>query len=370
VSGDLDVLYLFRDSPLRRDALRRPAGHAHRYVLFGLDQHVQRGVRARHNLQRGPAPAWAGMASRAANALVTAAGGYGGDFARVLPALGDQRHADVTFSTGDTVGLPLAILRQAGIARGPAVYAAIGLPERLARLRGARARRLTADALRRMEVILAYSRYEIDVLRRELGAGSTRFEFVPFGVDTRFFAPVASEPDVDVVSVGADPHRDFPLLVRLAARRPDLRVRIVATAAEADALGSVPANVELETDVPFDRVRDALSSGRVVALPVRENSYSGATTVLLQALALGKSVVVSRTAAIASGYGLEDGGNCLLVAPGDEGALAAAVGGLLRDEAAAAGLGRGARALAEGFSWDRYADAVLDLLRETAALRG
>jgi hypothetical protein len=45
----------------------------------------------------------------------------------------------------------------------------------------------------------------------------------------------------------------------------------------------------------------------VVALPVRENTYSGATTVLLQALALGKPVVVSRTSAIATGYGLWTG---------------------------------------------------------------
>ena len=57
---------------------------------------------------------------------------------------------------------------------------------------------------------------------------------------------------------------------------------------------------------------------RVVALPVRENSYSGATTVLLQAMALGKPVVVTRTKAIETGYGLVDGENCRLVAPGDD----------------------------------------------------
>ena len=65
--------------------------------------------------------------------------------------------------------------------------------------------------------------------------------------------------------------------------------------------------------------RDArrLERGRVVALPVRDNSYSGATTVLLQAMALAKPVVVTRTSAIATGYELEDGENVRLVAPGD-----------------------------------------------------
>ena len=64
-------------------------------------------------------------------------------------------------------------------------------------------------------------------------------------------------------------------------------------------------------------MRRRLEEARVVALPVLDNSYSGATTVLLQAMALAKPVVVTRTKAIASGYGLVDGENCRLVEPGD-----------------------------------------------------
>ena len=75
-----------------------------------------------------------------------------------------------------------------------------------------------------------------------------------------------------------------------------------------------------------------LEEARVVALPVLDNSYSGATTVLLQAMALGKPVVVSRTKAIARGYGLADGDNCRLVEPGDAAGFAAALAGVLRDE--------------------------------------
>jgi len=320
---DLDVFYVFRDSPLRRAAFRRASGHAHRYVLFGLDQHAQHGVRARHNLERpGSPPAWARLVDHGLNAAIMRGGGYGGDFAGVLPSLRNANRADVIFSTVDTVGIPLALLRRSGVVRRPVVYAALGLPERLARLRAGRTRRLFGEALGAMETVVAYSRYEVDVLRSELGGGRTRFEFVPFGVDTAFFKPnPAAELDVDVVSVGADPHRDFGLLLGLAARQPELRVRVVTTGDERRALEPAPANVELEADISFESVRDRLASARVVALPVRPNSYSGATTVLLQALALGKPVVVSHTAAIADGYGLEDGGNCLLVEPGDPAAF-------------------------------------------------
>ena len=101
-----------------------------------------------------------------------------------------------------------------------------------------------------------------------------------------------------------------------------------------------PANVTIEVDLPFEQMRERLERARVVALPVRENTYSGATTVLLQAMALEKPVVVSRTSAIATGYGLVDGENCRLVAPGDAASFAEALGDILRDDVQARSLGR------------------------------
>jgi len=73
-------------------------------------------------------------------------------------------------------------------------------------------------------------------------------------------------------------------------------------------------------------------------------------------------VVVSATAAIATGYGLRDGVNCRLVPPGDEEAFGAALAGLLQDEAEAGTLGERARAhVAAELTWRRYADAMHDV---------
>ena len=130
---------------------------------------------------------------------------------------------------------------------------------------------------------------------------------MPFGVDVEAFRPTGAPPDVDVVSVGADPHRDFELLLTVARAMPETSFLVVTTADRARSLAGRPSNVSVETDLPFDEMRLRLERARVVALPVRDNSYSGATTVLLQAMALAKPVVVTRTAAIATGYGLEDG---------------------------------------------------------------
>ena len=120
---------------------------------------------------------------------------------------------------------------------------------------------------------------------------------------------------------------------------PSRSFRLVTTRGPRARSRHAPPNVEVETDLPFDEMRRRLEEARVVALPVLDNSYSGATTVLLQAMALAKPVVVSRTKAIASGYGLVDGENCRLVEPGDAHAFQRALGDVLRDEWHARALG-------------------------------
>ena len=129
------------------------------------------------------------------------------------------------------------------------------------------------------------------------------------------------------------------------------------------ALGPLPHNVSVETDIPLEDVRARLAAARVVALPVRDNSYSGATTTLLQAMALGKPVVVSRTDAIATGYSLEDGVNCRLVQPGDGEELERAVLEMLTGADAAAAIGIRAReAVERSLTWERYTNALWQLV--------
>jgi glycosyltransferase involved in cell wall biosynthesis len=360
---------LFRDSALRREALRAPVGDPSRYSLYGLDELVRAGLDVHHDLEPRfePGPRERATA-RVLDRSVRLGGGYSGDFARVLASLGALNRADVVFSTVDTVGIPLALLGRLGRVKPPIVYAAIGLPERLEQLRGPAAKRLYADAFQRLHTIVAYGWGEVEELRAWLGADGPRVEFVAFGVDTEHFRPdAAAQPEDDITSVGADPRRDFRLLVELARRLPDRSFRIVASADNARTLGALPVNMRLEVDVPFNRIHESLAQSRVVVLPVRENTYSGATTTLLQAMACGKPVVVTRTAAIARGYHLEDGANCRLVPAGDLAALEQAVVGVLADRWLAAGLGLRARETMERhLTWAGYANEIRRLLVDAA----
>ena len=157
--------------------------------------------------------------------------------------------------------------------------------------------------------------------------------------------------------------RDFPLLVEVARRRPEWSFLIVGTAERIRTLGPLPENVATEADLPLEAVRARLAVARVVALPVRDNSYSGATTTLLQAMAMAKPVVASRTEAIVDGYGLVDGENCRLVQPGDVDAFERALAETTTGAGAAIALGTRAReTVVGGFSWERYVEALWAVL--------
>jgi glycosyltransferase involved in cell wall biosynthesis len=356
------VFFAYRDAPMRRAALALPHQAPERYTLSGLDEIAAHGAEVRHNLERRVPLRWARAADMIFNRTLYGLGGYGGDFVSVLGSLHAINDADVVLSTVDTVGLPLVLLRRAQLVRTPIVYVAIGLPERLVQLR--RLAGVYRDALRDTRAVVTYSASEARWLRDWLGAGA-RVEFVPFGVDTEAFQPTAAEPEFDVLSIGADPRRDFALLLELATRQPDMSVRIVASRDHARSLGAVPQNVTVEADIPLTIVRERLAAARVVALPVRENSYSGATTTLLQAMAMAKPVVVSRTDAIASGYGLEDGVNCRLVPPADGGSLERVVLELLASADASLELGIRARETVErSLTWERYTNALWELLAD------
>ena len=219
----------------------------------------------------------------------------GGDFASIFASLNAINQADVVFATADSLAIPLLLLKHARLLRPPLVYTPIGLPERLAQLRNGAPTVCTGALCARAHGhrLLAA---EADRLRDWIGAG-VAVVFLPFGVDRDFSALDPSRREVDVVAIGADPRRDFALLMTVAAR-PAHPFRIVATPDHIRALGAVPSNVVVETDIPLEAARigsQRRASSRCrfaqTATPVRRRCF-------LQAMALAKPVVVSRTDAI------------------------------------------------------------------------
>jgi glycosyltransferase involved in cell wall biosynthesis len=348
---------LYRRSAERSRALAEPPGSVFRYLLFGFDALPPDNWRVLHNLGGAARRVHgASLAARRLNAFLDRHGA-GGDFETVWQHRRLMEASDVVVATSDSVGMPAAWLAWAGLWRAPLVYVSIGLPERLARA-SPRVRGMMVRALRKVRRFLAYGCEEAKLIRKAIGleADSGRVEFVPFGVDAGLFRPDPGvAPDVDVLCVGADPQRDFALFGEVLRRRPGWSARIITTPDRIGDMGKLPPSAEIRTGVGLEAIRGELARARVIALPVRENSYSGATTTLLQALAMERPVVVSRVGAISDGYGFEEREHLRWAAPGDAAGFAAAVDDILVHPDEAARMGRRARELVLGsLTWAHY----------------
>ena len=244
-----------------------------------------------------------------------------------------------------------------------------------------KARRYERDACRRFDSVVAVSREDAEVMRREYGVGEV--SDVPTGVDTEFFRPRgraeqppqpprpaprslvftgsmdwlpnedaikyftreimplvrAEVPDASLTVVGRDP---FPGLVELARRDPS----IVVTGRVED-------------------VRPYIERAAAYVVPIRVGG--GTRLKIYEAMAMEKAVV--STTVGAEGLPVRDGEELLLADTPEE--FARAVVRVLTDEQLARDLGaRAAAAVRGNFGWRRVAERFAAACERAVRLHG
>ena len=323
-SKPADVFYLFRDTAERRAMVRRvleggTAGLAGEQ-LFGFDRLAGDHRAVDCNLRL---PRVASMAQTVQDWMdrrhLSRTGIGLGDCCSLRAHLGLMNRARVVVATTDNTGFPAARLKAEGRLLPPLLYVSVGLPERMKKVQETNP--AVAERCRRqlacVDRFAAYGWEEAVWLRQWLGADERKVRFIPFGVDVEQWKPVGdAREEFDVVSIGNDSMRDFGLLVECARRHPGISFCMITSRECALALGDLPENMQLRIQLPVEELRDRIAGARMVVLPVRENTYSGATTTLLQCMAMGKDVAVSRVGAIREGYGFEDGIHLQWMEPG------------------------------------------------------
>lgn len=363
------IFCFYRNAEVRIQALQdAKPGAAERYLLYGADQFIEQGFSVRHNLKSLPSlrpkKHWR---NKIFNNMIKLIGGVGGDFSTVWSFRRQANESDLIFSTVDSVGIPLVLMQYFGIIRHPIVYVSIGLPEKLARISNRFLLRRYLRAFSQSSAIIAYGFEEAEKLREWLKKvqADHLIHFVRFGVDDKYFHPLPDVPvDVDVLTIGVDRQRDFPLLIQFAQNNPDVSLRVITSEYHLSTFQTSPGNIEILTNIPFHKIREYIAAAKVVALPVRENSYSGATTTLLQAMSMEKPVIVSAVGAIRCGYALQDGVNCKLVPPGDFLSFEQAILALLADLHKSRNIGINARqTIVENLSWDHYVTDLVSIFK-------
>ena len=179
-------------------------------------------------------------------------------------------------------------------------------------------------------------------------------------------------PDAPVVGTIANfkPHKGHAELVRaiVEVRRsvPDVRLVLVGVGPLESEVRSLAEQLGVIDAVIFAGFRDdvprLLQAFDVFTLASR---YEGLSIALIEAMALGRPVVVTRAGGLPEA--VTDGQSGLLVPPGDVDALAAGLVRVLSDHALAKRLGWGARRRAEDFDIQRTVRRTEEVYEELLA---
>jgi glycosyltransferase involved in cell wall biosynthesis len=208
-----------------------------------------------------------------------------------------------------------------------------------------------ARVLRSADAVLAVSEFTRDETMKLAGVPLERIRVVPNGVDGVFTPEGDREEGEYVLAVATlEPRKNLGRAVD-AAREAGVELRVVGARGW--------GGVEVEGwvgEIPDTELAALYRGARCLVYP---SLYEGFGIPVLEAMACGTPVVTSR------GMATEEvaGGAAVLVDPLDVVSIAdgirAAIG--RRDELVAAGIAR-----ARGFTWERSADAVVELWQELA----
>jgi glycosyltransferase involved in cell wall biosynthesis len=277
---------------------------------------------------------------------------------------------DAILTDGEHVGLPLALLLK--LARARTVHVTIGhrisAPKKRPLWRWAR-------AWTHVDRILLHASLQRRIALQALGIPAERLALVPYQVDTNFWDPEkvvtgGATSERLIASAGLE-LRDYPTLFR-AVEGLDARVTVAAASHWSKRRNTAldaprPANVSV-TALDYAGLRDLYARAAVVVVPLVETDFQAGVTTILEAMAMGKPVVVTRT----SGQNdvVVDGANGVYVPVEDAAALRAALARLLDNPAERARLGAAARGTVTRFMRvDQFAERVATQIHSALAVR-
>ena len=303
------------------------------------------------SLESGPQPALVRMVRR-----------FGKDAA--LAALGYQKRSeyDVIFSNGENVGIPLSFLLRGRRRPGHVLIGHRVSPQKK--------RPFFRMLHSQMDGIFVYSSVQREFAMKELGIPGSKLHLIPFHADHRFYRPMPTR-DVSakmICSAGLE-WRDYPTLIE-AVRGLDVEVRLAAASPWSKHRNEtqdrpLPPNVSARR-YEYSELRQLYADSRFVVVPLYENDFQAGITTILEAMAMGRAVITTKTTGQIDA--IRDGVNGLYVAPGDIDGWRRAIERLLASPEEAGRLAARARCdVEDAMSLDNWVDRLTRVIGEVAS---
>ena len=275
------------------------------------------------------------------------------------------KNYDAVFTNGENVGLPLALLLKSGGGKKKLRHVTIGHKPSTGK------KRLLFKHLQsEFDTIFVYARTQKNAAKN-LGISESRLKRIPFHADEKFYAPVPSAfVNPHQISAAGLEWRDYPTLLRavqgLSGETTQITVKLAAASPwskhtnETEKI-DLPANVSARR-YEYNELRDLYAQSAFVAVPLYENDFQAGVTTLLEAMAMGKPVIITQTTGQTDV--ITNGENGITVPPGDANAWQEAILHLQGDAALREYLGQNARRwVMENATLDKWVENIAGALK-------
>jgi glycosyltransferase involved in cell wall biosynthesis len=285
------------------------------------------------------------------------------DLVLALTGYGTANRYRALLTMSERVGLPMASLYRLRARGAQLLFMFKAWSERQRRLLS------MLQLLDEPERIIVHARSFRDYLESEFGLPATKVIFIPYcAVDQRFYRPKADIGGGWILSVGEARGRDYATLLE-ATLDVDAQVYIAASGRtyarekQPFAIEGVPANVKIGGGHPPVELRAIYERSHFVVVPLYDVVFSAGVTTVLEAMAVGKAVIVSRSRGIVD-YVI-DGETGILVEPGNVAQLREAMKDLLANPDKARAMGeRGRQRVEDELNLDVYVSRLSQLIQE------
>ncbi len=147
--------------------------------------------------------------------------------------------------------------------------------------------------------VVCLARLQKEYLEEKFPSLRGKVFFVPLGVDTRYHQPVYENRKTYFLSVGRDNGRDYQTVIDTARLMPEREFHIACSKRNLAGVDSIPPNVKIFYDFPFSKTREQFQEAGLLLLITHDDSLQDGSdcsgqTVLLEAMANGLPIIVSR----------------------------------------------------------------------------
>lgn len=234
---------------------------------------------------------------------------------QALALLPIMRNYDLIIATGDSAGLAILALKKFKLLKKPVIHITSGLAGALRNKEDTWVFNFYKNIFSYADLLVAYSKVEIDFFENYIGLAKAKVKYVPLGVDYNFFSQKSNSRRNIICSIGSDSCRDYKTFFE-AVNKMAIQAEIVCYPDNIKDL-QIPRNVKVHTNISIQEVRKIYQRATISVIPSYEKYRSTGQIVFLESAAAQVPVLATKIMGLTTAFKLINNVHILYSKPQD-----------------------------------------------------